>query len=496
VEQRLAAAQMTLVPAEYEQLRAAGKGLRKASRRRWLVPTVLGLSDAALAFLSWQLASVFQGIWGQGALSQTATVAIVPVVAVWVGLRVLLGLYPGYGMDTAEQLRRHTYSVLATLAMLAILALGFHIGDRFSRLLLALVFLSLLILGPFVRHFVRLWINGLGLWGKPVLVLGYRKAGTTVVSTLKENWGLGYYPVAVFDYRLDVAEGLSGVGDDQRVLAAAVGLAREHGVDTAIFAMPHIRREQLSNLVGLASLTFRRVLVIPNLGGITNSTVVAKNFAGTFGVEIGYNLLDPWARRAKRGFDLLAVAVGGLLLSPILLTLFVLIKLDSPGGALFVQERPGQDGTMFRIFKFRTMYTEAEQRFEQLMLENPLAAKEFEKYGKLRDDPRVTRVGKWLRKFSLDELPQLWNVLRGEMSLVGPRPYLVSQARQIERAAGVISRVPPGITGLWQVSGRSEIGLEQRIDLDKYYVQNWSIWVDLVILARTMMIVFLRRGAY
>jgi lipopolysaccharide/colanic/teichoic acid biosynthesis glycosyltransferase len=130
------------------------------------------------------------------------------------------------------------------------------------------------------------------------------------------------------------------------------------------------------------------------------------------------------------------------------------------------------------------------------MLENPLAAKEFEKYGKLRDDPRVTRVGKWLRKFSLDELPQLWNVLRGEMSLVGPRPYLVSQARQIERAAGVISRVPPGITGLWQVSGRSEIGLEQRIDLDKYYVQNWSIWVDLVILARTMMIVFLRRGAY
>jgi Undecaprenyl-phosphate galactose phosphotransferase WbaP len=380
--------------------------------------------------------------------------------------------------------------------MLAILALGLHIGDLLSRLLLTVMFLSLLILGPFVRYFVQVWIRRIGLWGKPVLVLGYREAGTSVVSILKENWELGYDPVAVLDYRLDAAESSFEGEGDQRVLDAAVSLARQHGVDTAIFAMPYIRREQLTKLVDVASLSFKRVVVIPNLGGITNSTVVARDFAGTFGVEIHYNLLDPWARRVKRVFDLLGAVTGGLLVSPILLTLFVLIRLDSRGPALFVQERPGQDGNMFRIFKFRTMYTDAEQRFEQLVLKNPLAAKEFASYGKLRDDPRVTRVGKWVRRFSLDELPQLWNVLKGEMSLVGPRPYLIDQVIQLEGAGGVISRVLPGVTGLWQVSGRSDITFEQRVILDTHYVRNWSIWLDLVILARTAKIVLFSRGAY
>jgi Undecaprenyl-phosphate galactose phosphotransferase WbaP len=496
VDQRFAAAQLTLVPNKHQQLRAVRKGLWKVFWQRWLVPSVLALSDVSLALLSWEVAFVLQGAWGRGTLSQIAIVTMVPVIGVWVGLRTLLGLYPGYALDTAEQLRRHTNSVFVTLAMLAILALGLHIGDLLSRLLLTVMFLSLLILGPFVRYFVQLWIRRIGLWGKPVLVLGYREAGTSVVSILKENWELGYDPVAVLDYRLDAAESSFEGEGDQRVLDAAVSLARQHGVDTAIFAMPYIRREQLTKLVDVASLSFKRVVVIPNLGGITNSTVVARDFAGTFGVEIHYNLLDPWARRVKRVFDLLGAVTGGLLVSPILLTLFVLIRLDSRGPALFVQERPGQDGNMFRIFKFRTMYTDAEQRFEQLVLKNPLAAKEFANYGKLRDDPRVTRVGKWVRRFSLDELPQLWNVLKGEMSLVGPRPYLIDQVIQLEGAGGVISRVLPGVTGLWQVSGRSDITFEQRVDLDTHYVRNWSIWLDLVILARTAKIVLFSRGAY
>jgi lipopolysaccharide/colanic/teichoic acid biosynthesis glycosyltransferase len=143
------------------------------------------------------------------------------------------------------------------------------------------------------------------------------------------------------------------------------------------------------------------------------------------------------------------------------------------------------------------MYPDAEQRMEQLFAENPLLAQEFEKHGKLRDDPRVTEVGRWLRKTSMDELPQLWNVLKGEMSLVGPRPYLVSQVPQMSGNSKIISRATPGMSGLWQVSGRSEMAFEQRVDLDMYYVRNWSVWLDLVILARTVRCaLFTRDGAY
>jgi lipopolysaccharide/colanic/teichoic acid biosynthesis glycosyltransferase len=151
---------------------------------------------------------------------------------------------------------------------------------------------------------------------------------------------------------------------------------------------------------------------------------------------------------------------------------------------------------MFKIVMFRTMHTDAEQRLEELWLQDPSASEEFKKHGKMKNHPRVTRVGRFLRKTSLDELPQLWNVLKGDMSLVGPRLYLTSQASQISGTEKLISRVPPGITGLWQVSGRCDVTIEQRVDLDLYFVHNWSVWLNLVILARTVQIVLLNRGAY
>jgi Undecaprenyl-phosphate galactose phosphotransferase WbaP len=497
VEQRSHVAPLILVPRKHEQLRVASVGHRKPIWKRRLVPAALVLADVFLALIVWKVASVLQSIWGHGgSLWEMTPVTIVAAITTWVGLSALLGLYPGYGLGPAEQLRRHTYATFATLAILAIFAFALQVGDSLSRLLLALIFLGLLVLSPFVRHLVKSRLKKSGLWGQPVVVLGYKDSGANIVNLLKEEWEVGYDPVAIFDYRLDTAGELTGGVDDQQVLAAVVDTASEHGVDTAIFAMPHIRREQLAKLADLAGLSFRHVVIIPNLDGITNSTVVARDLAGTFGVEIQHNLLSTWARRTKRSFDLLSTIVGGLLISPILLIVFTLIKVDSHGSAIFIQERPGQKGKPFQIYKFRTMYSNAEQRLAQLMLDDPLLAREFEQHGKLKDDPRVTRVGRWLRRFSLDELPQLWNVLKGDMSLVGPRPYLASQVAQLEGADAMISRVPPGITGLWQVTGRSNMTFEERIALDTYYVQNWSVWLDLIVLARTMASVLLRRGAY
>ena len=171
-------------------------------------------------------------------------------------------------------------------------------------------------------------------------------------------------------------------------------VAREYHVDTAVFAMPNLRREHLAQFVDLASVHFRRVIVIPNLGGITNSAVVARDFAGTLGVEIKYNLLDPWARRFKRALDLLGAVLGGLLISPMLLAVLVLIKLDSPGSAFYGHRRLGVEGKHFHCWKFRTMHVDAERLLDAYLQDNPRSRAEWEMHQKLRDDPRITRMGR------------------------------------------------------------------------------------------------------
>jgi len=417
------------------------------------------------------------------------------IITSWVGLRALLGLYPGYGLDSVEQLRRHTYATFAILAIVAIFALGFQLGLLLSRPLLAPVFLGLLILTPFAQYFMKSYLKRIDLWGKPVVVLGYKEAGTNVVNLLSGQWELGYDPVAVFDYRLDEVGALSEGIDEHQVLATAVNVAREQRVDTAIFAMPNLRREHLSQLVDAASVSFRSVTIIPNLGGITNSAVVARDFAGTFGVEIKYNLLNPWARRFKRALDLLGAVIGGLLISPILLAIFVLIKLDSPGPAFYVHMRIGFEGKHFRCWKFRTMHVDAERVLEQYFRKNPPSRAEWESCQKLRDDPRITRTGRFLRRTSLDELPQLFNVLRGEMSLTGPRPIVDAEVSKYGPVFELYKRIRPGMSGLWQISGRSSISYTERVAIDSHYVRNWSFWLDLIILARTVKTVVLGRGA-
>jgi lipopolysaccharide/colanic/teichoic acid biosynthesis glycosyltransferase len=196
---------------------------------------------------------------------------------------------------------------------------------------------------------------------------------------------------------------------------------------------------------------------------------------------------------AKRTLDLAIALTAGLLTLPLIAIVALLTWLDSPGPILFAQERPGIGGQFFKIFKFRTMHVDAEERFNNL---SPELREEFKTYGKIKNDPRITRVGKWTRKLSLDELPQLWNVITGEMSLVGPRPYLKSQVVQMEGIEDLILRVPPGITGIWQTSGRSTVTFDERLGMDTYYVRNWSVWLDIHILARTFKVIVFGDGAY
>jgi Undecaprenyl-phosphate galactose phosphotransferase WbaP len=472
---------------------------RKSNRR--ISPFLLLLSDVVLATLLWGLAVLIAHKWGQGELyggnledSQVAFASIVPNVAVWVGLRALLGLYPGYGIDEAEELRRQTYAVMATLAITAVFAVALKI-DNLSRLLLLVGFVSLLVLAPFARHSTKVAMERVGLWGKPIILFGVGEAGSRLVKTLRKEWMLGFRPVAAFDNDLVPAGGaLQGVPYGGN-LEDAVNLARSHKIDTVIFAMPGTRREELAPPVSRASLSFRHVMVITDLTGITNSAVVARDFAGTCGVEIRHNLLDPWARKIKRTLDLFGVVVGGLLISPILLAICILIKLDSRGPAFYGHWRLGAEGKHFRCWKFRTMNPRAEHVLEEYLRTNPHLRAEWEQTQKLRDDPRVTRVGRCLRKTSLDELPQLWNVLWGQMSLSGPRPIVDSEVPKYGAVYELYRRINPGMTGAWQVSGRSNTTYAERVAIDAQYVRNWSFWLDLVILVRTIKMVLLGRGA-
>jgi Undecaprenyl-phosphate galactose phosphotransferase WbaP len=470
-------------------------GHRRTRRWRLVVAALVG-SDILLALMAWQVALVVRNAFGHYPDLAITIASIVPNIVAWIGLRAVLGLYPGYGLDQVEELRRQTFALLATLAIIVVFAFVSKLDDSLGRLFLLAWCLVLLLAAPAARPLVKRALMKVGWWGKAVVVLGAREAGVDMLNVLQKEWQLGFKPVGVLgNQAVPAGEALEGVSY-REALAEAVAMAGEYGVDTVVFAMPDTPREYLIKLVNLASTSFRYVIVMPDLGGVTNSAVTARNFAGNFALEIKHTLLFPWARRVKRALDLLCTVAGGLLISPLLIAITILIKLDSPGPAFYGHRRLGAGGKHFRCWKFRTMHTNAEQLLDRFFQNQPNLRAEWEQNFKLRDDPRVTRIGGFLRKTSLDELPQLWNVLRGEMSLVGPRPIVDAEIPKYGTVYEMYRRIRPGISGFWQVSGRSDTDYAERVRLDAYYVNNWSVWLDIVILVRTVRSVILGRGAY
>jgi UDP-galactose-lipid carrier transferase len=207
------------------------------------------------------------------------------------------------------------------------------------------------------------------------------------------------------------------------------------------------------------------------------------------------NLVTPVSRLMKTTFDQIGALTMLLLLSPLMVTLAALVRAEG-GAAFYRHRRIGSGGREFECVKFRTMVPNADEVLRRLISSDPRAATEWSETQKLRDDPRVTALGRFLRRSSLDELPQLINVLRGEMSLVGPRPIVRAEVARYGESIEYYYAAKPGITGLWQVSGRSEVSYERRVSLDVWYVRNWTLWHDVAILLRTIPAVFLHRGAH
>jgi Undecaprenyl-phosphate galactose phosphotransferase WbaP len=267
------------------------------------------------------------------------------------------------------------------------------------------------------------------------------------------------------------------------------------GVHTAIIVTTEVPSDMLADIVDHRKIEFMHVVLVSKLNQMGTIAVTPYDIGGLLGLDVGQSLLDPWQRAFKRLVDIGLVLFGGLVISPVLLLVALLVRLTSPGSIFYAQERIGEGGRRFKVWKYRTMTQDADKALATYLKNHPELQAEWEASFKLKDDPRITPIGGFLRKFSVDELPQLWNVLKGEMSLVGPRPIVDAEVGRYNGTFHLYTRVKPGITGMWQVSGRSDIRYGDRVRLDEYYVRNWSFWLDIYILARTVGTVLSRRGA-
>ncbi len=394
-----------------------------------------------------------------------------------------------------------TRDVLRASTVAAVFAVFLSFADRtaasLSRMVIAGVWLSSLAVMPIVRYNTKRLLLKAGVWGKRVLILGAGETGMQMYERIQANPVLGYEPVAFVDDDLrkrgTQQQGLPVCGP----LDAVPQLAQQFAVRDIVVAMPQLPRERLLHLISLCEGHVESIRVVPDMFGLASAGVEAEDLDGVLLLHMRCNLAKPWNVAVKRAFDLVVAGATTLLLAPVFAAVALAIRLDSRGPVFFFQERLGRGHRPFQCVKFRTMYVDNEQRLRTYLAEHPESRAEWQRFAKLRAfDPRVTRVGRVLRRISLDELPQLVNVFRKHMSLVGPRPYLPSETERMSDFVETIVKAPPGITGLWQVSGRNKLTFEQRLRLDEYYVLNWSLWMDVVVLIKTVGAVMRRDGTY
>ncbi len=408
------------------------------------------------------------------------------------------GLYPGYALSPAEQLRSTFRAITWVTLILVAASFLLKVGDKLSRpVILGWWLLSVFVL-PLSRSLVRAALIRTSLWGHPVVVLGAAKTGEAVVRRLLSNPGLGLRPVACYDDDSTKHGQSCGGAPVVGTLRQAATVAQSGKVSYVIIAMPGLSRERLTYVVEQYAAVFSHVIIIPDLLGLTSLWVSARDIQGVLGLELQQNLLSAWNHLLKRTLDLVIAIPALFMVGPLILILGWLVKLNSPGPGFYAQDREGLNGDRIRVWKLRTMVPDAETKLNAYLDANPNARCEWDKHMKLKDDPRIVpRVGHLLRRYSLDELPQIWNIIKGEMSLVGPRPFPYYHLDRFSPAFRALRRkVLPGLTGLWQVSARSEGDLGIQQELDTYYIRNWSLWLDIYLLGRTVTAVLCGEGAY
>ena len=416
-----------------------------------------------------------------------------PLIGVFLIGFVFNGLYPGIALNPVEELRRICRSVTTTYLLLGAATFVSHEAASYSRAVFLISWPLTMMMVASMRRTTRRICCRKPWWGYAAVVFSSGAACRRVIETFENQPELGIRVARVFDAPLS--------GDDvynarDRSRYGYRSLAADRAIHYAIVAFPDQDSERLASFLDEYAAQFPHVLIIPDMAGVSSLWVTAKDLNGVLGFEIRQSLALKVPQFIKRALDVAVVVLAAPVLLPLVAVLYAAVRLTSAGGAFYGHRRVGKDGEELTVWKFRPMVEEADLTLKRHLAADPELMAEWNRDRKLRRDPRVTRLGRILRRTSLDELPQLWNVLAGEMSLVGPRPIVSAEVTKYGKQFRLYCAVRPGITGLWQISGRNDTTYADRVSLDKYYVHNWSVWLDIHILSQTARAVFLGAGAY
>jgi len=387
-----------------------------------------------------------------------------------------------------------SYAILA----LVVLMYMSNIAGTTSRLFLVFLYVFSIFLTTLFRWVFSRKAKKLMFIAKPLLLVGAGKTAAILLRDKADNMRNGYF---IAGYLEDgkpspkVAKQLphlGGFADAERVIA-------EKKIKDVVIAAPGMDKESLGKLIYRLQLLVDNISFIPEWGSTPFATMELECIAdGQLLLLKVKNNLSRWYNKATKFiFDYTLTIIGIFCIAPLLIFIALWIYYDSPGPVIYKHTRVGKGGKLFACYKFRSMCVDSEEKLKKILEQDPEAGAQWERYFKLKNDPRITRSGAFLRKTSLDELPQIFNVLKGEMSLVGPRPVV---PEEIKKYYGIYKEdycaVRPGITGLWQTSGRSDVSYEERVHMDSWYVRNWSLWFDIVLLWRTFGVVLGKKGAY
>ena len=468
--------------------------------------TVLFISDCAAVLLSCIAAFLLRYVTASEDMHIARYLATLPWLVVFPLLYLIFGLYPGTFLRRHEEVKFLTIATSAGFIGLAFISFLVKEGHIYSRLALLLSWVFAIVAVPLARYFARRRCGRLPWWATPCVMFGNTGRIPELCEALAQSQAQGVRPAVLVLDEGDPLPDMGGAGRtipveriplaDANARQALDAIAHRYAKSYAVISFDSSDTARRQAWISVIDQCFQRIILIPDMSVGGRVWVRAVAIGRLAGIMLRQNLLDPRRMALKRGIDLLCTLTGGIVAFPLLFVLAVAVRFDSKGPVLFRQSRIGRGGRHFTVYKFRTMAANAAELLEKHLAENEDARIEWEADQKLRNDPRITRVGRFLRKTSLDELPQLINVLKGDMSIVGPRPIVDSEIKKYGEDFELYTRVRPGITGLWQTSGRNDLSYADRVWLDRHYVCNWSVWLDILIVIRTVPEVLHCSGAY
>ncbi|HHG1278949.1 TPA: undecaprenyl-phosphate galactose phosphotransferase WbaP [Klebsiella pneumoniae] len=470
--------------------------------RNFLVSISLALSDFVSFTISIYLAIAILSV----SANPTESTFNIGQIDGWILLHWLLAVccVGWYSIRLRHYFYRKTFwfelkEILRTLVIFAIIEIAVIAFTTwsFSRALWVITWIFILLLVPFSRILTKYLLNKLGYWQRDTWIIG---SGNNAIEAYKaiiseQNLGLKIIGFIASEGGVRAGETINGI----KVISNDIDWLRGEDKKTQFIVAVESHQSEMRNswLRNFMIQGFRYVSVIPTLRGMpldsTDMSFIFSHEVMIFRVQ--QNLAKLSSRTLKRLFDIIASIAIIILLSPVLLYISRQVKKDG-GPAIYGHERIGKDGKPFKCIKFRSMVTNSKDVLNELLQNDPEAKREWDTTFKLKNDPRITKIGAVLRRTSLDELPQLFNVLKGEMSLVGPRPIITAELERYNEEVDYYLLSKPGMTGLWQVSGRSDVDYETRVYLDAWYVKNWSMWNDIAILFKTVGVVLKKDGAY